>query len=344
MRLVRLSIAAAILAALLSATSLEAAEAPRPNIVLILADDMGFSDVGWYGGEIRTPTIDGLAAGGLQLQPVLQHRKVLSDPGQPDDRALPAPGRHRPHDGRDGPRRLRRRPERPLRDDRRGVANRGVRHLPEREVARDAPQEPRQPPPQLASAARLRPLLRHAHGGRELLRPAHADRRQPVASFPGGGLLLHRRRLRPRRRVRSGAPPHPPRRSLLPVRGLHLAALAAARAPGGRGPLPRPLRPGLGRAARGALPEHGREGARPSRVAAHPAGRRGRGLGHASIDKEWHARRMEVYAAQVDRMDQGIGRLVRTLDADRLLDQTADPVPGGQRGLRRGAERRRRPG
>jgi len=36
----------------------------RPNIVLILADDMGFSDTGWYGGEIPTPHLDALAAGG----------------------------------------------------------------------------------------------------------------------------------------------------------------------------------------------------------------------------------------------------------------------------------------
>lgn len=38
----------------------------RPNIVLVLADDMGFSDLGCYGGEIRTPNIDSLAAGGLR--------------------------------------------------------------------------------------------------------------------------------------------------------------------------------------------------------------------------------------------------------------------------------------
>ena len=39
----------------------------RPNIVLILNDDMGFSDLGCYGGEVQTPYLDRLAAGGLRL-------------------------------------------------------------------------------------------------------------------------------------------------------------------------------------------------------------------------------------------------------------------------------------
>ncbi len=43
-------------------------EAPAPpNIVLILVDDMGFSDIGCYGSEIATPHIDGLAAGGVRF-------------------------------------------------------------------------------------------------------------------------------------------------------------------------------------------------------------------------------------------------------------------------------------
>ena len=41
--------------------------APRPNILLILADDSGFSDLGCYGGEIHTPNLDALAAGGLRF-------------------------------------------------------------------------------------------------------------------------------------------------------------------------------------------------------------------------------------------------------------------------------------
>ena len=41
--------------------------ARRPNIVLIMADDMGFSDIGCYGGEVHTPNLDGLAEGGLRF-------------------------------------------------------------------------------------------------------------------------------------------------------------------------------------------------------------------------------------------------------------------------------------
>ena len=39
----------------------------RPNIVLIMADDMGYSDVGCYGSDINTPNIDKLAANGIRF-------------------------------------------------------------------------------------------------------------------------------------------------------------------------------------------------------------------------------------------------------------------------------------
>jgi arylsulfatase A-like enzyme len=41
--------------------------APRPNILILLADDLGWSDLGCYGGEIRTPNLDCLAQGGLRF-------------------------------------------------------------------------------------------------------------------------------------------------------------------------------------------------------------------------------------------------------------------------------------
>ena len=51
----------------LSVATVSAAPTQRPNILLIMVDDMGYSDLGCYGGEIRTPTLDALAADGVRL-------------------------------------------------------------------------------------------------------------------------------------------------------------------------------------------------------------------------------------------------------------------------------------
>ena len=51
----------------MSASQSHAGKRKRPNIILIMADDMGFSDIGCYGGEIRTPNLDRLAADGLRF-------------------------------------------------------------------------------------------------------------------------------------------------------------------------------------------------------------------------------------------------------------------------------------
>ena len=45
----------------------QAQDAKRPNIIVVLADDMGFSDLGCYGSEIPTPNLDALAADGLRF-------------------------------------------------------------------------------------------------------------------------------------------------------------------------------------------------------------------------------------------------------------------------------------
>src|ERR1700761_8405454 len=44
-----------------------ASAASRPNVVIILADDMGFSDLGCYGSEIQTPNIDAMASQGVRF-------------------------------------------------------------------------------------------------------------------------------------------------------------------------------------------------------------------------------------------------------------------------------------
>src|SRR5690349_12196424 len=53
--------------ALVSISCVHAADSKRPNIVVILSDDMGFSDIGSYGGEIQTPNLDNLAAHGKKF-------------------------------------------------------------------------------------------------------------------------------------------------------------------------------------------------------------------------------------------------------------------------------------
>lgn len=54
-------------AMLLSLTAAPGNAEERPNILIVLTDDMGFSDLGCFGGEIETPHLDTLAAGGLRF-------------------------------------------------------------------------------------------------------------------------------------------------------------------------------------------------------------------------------------------------------------------------------------
>ena len=60
-------------AAVLGLTAWTAAGQERPNILLIMADDLGWGDVGYNGAEIRTPTIDRLATEGVRLDRYYTH-------------------------------------------------------------------------------------------------------------------------------------------------------------------------------------------------------------------------------------------------------------------------------
>ena len=59
-----------LLAALLLTGTAQAADepAPRPNIIYIMADDLGWKDVGYHGSDIRTPNLDQLAATGVRME------------------------------------------------------------------------------------------------------------------------------------------------------------------------------------------------------------------------------------------------------------------------------------
>jgi arylsulfatase len=69
----------AILVAALAGVSERAHGAPaRPNIILMFADDMGYSDLGCYGSEIRTPNLDRLAANGLRYSQMYNTSKCTT--------------------------------------------------------------------------------------------------------------------------------------------------------------------------------------------------------------------------------------------------------------------------
>lgn len=64
----------------LSVKTDQKAKDQRPNIIVILADDLGYSDLGCYGGEIKTPNLDYLAENGLRFsQSIILH--VAAQPG-----------------------------------------------------------------------------------------------------------------------------------------------------------------------------------------------------------------------------------------------------------------------
>jgi hypothetical protein len=81
-------------ATLAAAPGVGAQATGRPNVVIILVDDMGWSDIGPYGGEIPTPHLDARAAGGLRFTQFYATPRRLAVARQPADRALSAPGRH----------------------------------------------------------------------------------------------------------------------------------------------------------------------------------------------------------------------------------------------------------
>lgn len=78
-----------LLASLLLASTCSMATAAKPNVVMLLADDLGFKDVGCYDGPVKTPAIDSLAASGTRFSDFYSGCAVCSP-----SRATLLTGRH----------------------------------------------------------------------------------------------------------------------------------------------------------------------------------------------------------------------------------------------------------
>lgn len=69
----------------------------KPNIIVILADDLGFSDLGCYGGEVQTPVLDKMAKQGVRMTQMYNSARELSVTCQFINRTLSASDRVRTH-------------------------------------------------------------------------------------------------------------------------------------------------------------------------------------------------------------------------------------------------------
>ena len=60
--------ASILIVAFLSAFSFTYCQTNKPHILLVIADDFGFNDIGYHGSEIKTPNLDKLAGEGIKLE------------------------------------------------------------------------------------------------------------------------------------------------------------------------------------------------------------------------------------------------------------------------------------
>ena len=295
----------------------------RPHVVLVVADDMGYSDLGCYGGEVATPTLDRLGRAGVRLSRFYNTARCSPS------RASLLTGLH-PHQTGLGILTNDDRPQgypgslnRSVRDAGRDAAAGGVCDVPQRQVASrvggvDAVRR-------VADAAGLRSLLRHAVGVRQLLSPDHADAHGGQRRARGGGARVSSTPTPSRDEaeafVRAQGSREPGRPFFLYT--AYTAPHWPLHAPAGRHrAVSRRVRRGLGRAARSAAETAGGRGDHAGRDDAErprsdPAAR-----GGMRRDPAWQLARMQAYAAQIDRMDRGIGRIVDGAGGDRGARRT----------------------
>ena len=84
-----------LLAFALLACFAQSAVADQPNILVVLLDDLGYSDLGCYGGEIDTPNIDALAENGIRFESFYNSARCCPSRAALMTGALPAPNRYR---------------------------------------------------------------------------------------------------------------------------------------------------------------------------------------------------------------------------------------------------------
>ena len=299
-----------------------AAAATRPNIVLILVDDMGYSDIGCFGSEIRTPHLDALAAGGVRLTQMYNGARccptraslltglyahqagighMVRDLGAPRLPGLPQRRAASP-----SPRPCARPATAPS-CPASGTSAGSGRTDPE-QIRRDAGQPGFPTPLQrgfdrffgtLAGAGSyFNPHTLMREGG---VRGRHRPPRAVGRGRDGGRLLLHRRHRALRRAGRS-ARGGGGRGAVLPLRRLHRPPLAPARPAGGHGPLPRALPGGLGRPAAASATPASRSWASSRRTGPSPRAtpQAPDWDGLSPERRDWEDARMAVYAAQVE--------------------------------------------
>ena len=285
-------LAAALLLALPATLRAADARIQKPNILIILADDLGFLRprllrLGHCHAESRPA-----GGGGAAVHPVLQHRALLADAQRPADRLLSAAD---PHGPAAGP---------PAAVDAHAAATGSSRPA----IAAIIPASG-------TSSARPQPV---ADGGfdhsYELddhdrnFNPHEDSRRRPPAAAGGEGQrLLHDDRLRrPCDPLPEGARREVCGAAVLLLSGVHRAALPVAGAAGGHRPLPRPLPQRLGQGARGTLAEPAQDGHRQLRPGAAGAGL------HAAL---LQARRADQARPGRDRARRSLGAIDRRTTA-----------------------------
>jgi arylsulfatase A-like enzyme len=239
-----MSLIAALLATVAPA---DAANPTRPNIILIMSDDMGFSDAGCYGGEIATPNLDLMARGGVRFTQFYNTARCCPT------RASLLTGLY-PHQAGIGH----------MMDDRGLDGYRGDlndRCVTIAEVLKPAGYRTymagkwhvtKKVRPSGEAEKHNWPLQRGfdrfygtIHGAGSFFDPNSLTRDNTLISpyadpeYQPAGVLLHRCDQRPRRAVHRRPCPRSQRAAVFHVRGAHRAALADARQAGGHRKVPR---------------------------------------------------------------------------------------------------------